>query len=204
MMKLPSITHNLPQASRWIKRGVGVICIALAVWGIRELTYLDLAPIVSPVQAEGTLVLRADTMGEGYFGASRTGGRKHKGIDLSAPLESPVKAAKGGMVIYSELTPKGMGEHIIIDHGKGLTSTYGHLFKRHIEKGHRVRQGELIGQVGKTGNARSSAIKPHLHFELRQNGEAIDPSSEQWLQALYKIEQPPRQRFRQTARGGQS
>ncbi|MBI2870962.1 MAG: M23 family metallopeptidase [Candidatus Omnitrophica bacterium] len=178
--------------------GLGFVC-----WAVYELTYKDFTAIVAPVPDSGmTLVTRADQLGEGHFGAARAGGRRHQGLDLLAPLESPVKAAKGGTVAYSGKSAKGMGEYIVIEHGKGVKTLYGHLDERFVETGARVRQGDTIGAVGKTGNAKHSAIKPHLHFELVIDGTPVDPASQEWLARLYTIERPPRPPANRQATGG--
>ncbi len=71
---------------------------------------------------------------------------------------------------------RGYGNFIMIDHGKGLTSLYAHLKEKEVRRGDRVRQGQEIGVIGKTGNARRGAILPHLHFEWIQDGKPQDPT----------------------------
>ncbi len=193
---------TIPSKARWSRVWLWVLVSALCALGVRELTYVDLVPITSPVEAGDVLVLRADRKGEGHFGASRSGRLRHRGIDLAAPLGSPVRAAKGGTVITSELSPKGMGEYIVIGHSGDATTLYGHLEKRYVKAGQRVRQGQEIGSIGKTGNANHPAIKPHVHFELAVSGTMVDPASGEWLEAFYQIERPPRNAVGTQAQGG--
>ena len=97
--------------------------------------------------------------------------KKHKGIDILAPQGTPIVAAKSGVVIYEGNSIPGYGNLIIIDHGKGLATLYGHHKKNLVRVNQNVRQGETIALVGMTGRATA----PHLHFELRKNTVAIDP-----------------------------
>ncbi|MBB3059237.1 murein DD-endopeptidase MepM/ murein hydrolase activator NlpD [Microbulbifer rhizosphaerae] len=77
------------------------------------------------------------------------------------------------MVIFSGA--KGAsGEVVIIDHGQGVETLYAHLDKRLVNEGDRVEQGQILGQVGSTGKATG----PHLHWELRRDGEVVDPASQ--------------------------
>ena len=99
-----------------------------------------------------------------------TGGHWHSGIDLAAPTGTPVVATAAGIahVIYSAT---GFGLHVVIDHGGGLQSLYGHLSAVDVVDGQPVSAGQLIGAVGSTGNSTGS----HLHFEIDRNGIAEDP-----------------------------
>lgn len=94
----------------------------------------------------------------------------HSGIDLAVPRGTPVMATLPGAATVI-LSTTGYGLHVIIDHGGGLTSLYGHLDAVAITSGDYVIAGEIIGTVGATGNATG----PHLHFEIRRDGIAEDP-----------------------------
>jgi murein DD-endopeptidase MepM/ murein hydrolase activator NlpD len=94
----------------------------------------------------------------------------HSGIDLAAALGTPVMATLGGAATVL-ISATGYGLHVIIDHGGGLSSLYGHLDTVTIVTGDIVTPGEVIGTVGATGNATG----PHLHFEIRRDGVAEDP-----------------------------
>jgi murein DD-endopeptidase MepM/ murein hydrolase activator NlpD len=94
----------------------------------------------------------------------------HSGIDLAAARGTPVMATLPGIATVI-LSATGYGLHVIIDHGGGLSSLYGHLDTVLIETGDAVMAGEVIGTVGATGNATG----PHLHFEIRRDGIPEDP-----------------------------
>ena len=95
----------------------------------------------------------------------------HKGIDMAAPTGTPIYACKSGTVQYAVNMDPTYGNYVILSHGGGMTSLYAHMSKMLVEKGQTVGTGEEIGKVGSTG----LATGPHLHFEIRLNGEAQDP-----------------------------
>lgn len=102
-----------------------------------------------------------------------TGKRKfHGGMDIAAPTGTPVAAVYGGQVIKSVESDSGYGNHIIIRHADGLITIYGHCSKLLVESGTVVRAGEIIAEVGSTGNSTG----PHLHFEARINGIKVSPA----------------------------
>jgi murein DD-endopeptidase MepM/ murein hydrolase activator NlpD len=130
-----------------------------------------------PIKAEyGKLIIRSDALGEGEFGAKRRNGRTHSGIDIMAPIDTPVYASKSGIAFRGNV-PNGYGQYIMIYHPDGTQTFYGHLSGWNVASTDMVHQGELIGFVGKTGNARSKSIQPHLHFEIRKRGEPQDPKA---------------------------
>lgn len=98
--------------------------------------------------------------------------RAHKGVDYAAATGTPIKAAGDGKVIFQGWQT-GYGNVVIIDHGSGITTLYGHLsrFNKQLRKGMKVNQGDLVGFVGMTG----AATGPHLHYEYRINGVHKDP-----------------------------
>ena len=100
----------------------------------------------------------------------RRWGRLHAGIDIGAPTGTAIWAAKSGTVIFSG-QQSGYGNVIIIDHGGGMTTLYGHQSRRIAQEGQHVSQGQLIGKVGSTGHSTGS----HLHFETRYGGTPRNP-----------------------------
>lgn len=143
------------------------------LYAIQEIPFIDFKRVASPLDTE-TLTIRNDERGQGDYGTSRNGGRKHRGVDLLAPLGSPVYAVRSGYVLEAEKHNK-LGFYVKILHDGDVTSLYAHLSELSTEAGHRVRQGEQIGKVGKTGNADHPLIKPHLHLEVTQSGEHVHP-----------------------------
>jgi murein DD-endopeptidase MepM/ murein hydrolase activator NlpD len=99
-------------------------------------------------------------------------GRMHEGIDIGAPMGTPIYAAAGGTVIYAGWEG-GYGNLIVIDHGNGLATAYGHQSQLAASSGQTVGRGQLIGYIGSTGHSTG----PHLHFEVRVNGTPVDPLS---------------------------
>jgi len=95
----------------------------------------------------------------------------HLGIDVAAPSGTPVFAMGNGVVRKAD-EEKGWGKIIVLDHGDGYTSYYSHLDEMDVEVGLKVSRGEVIGKVGNTGQSTG----PHLHFEVRLNGEHLNPA----------------------------
>jgi len=95
----------------------------------------------------------------------------HTGIDIAAPLGSVVKAAADGVVVAVGHTSVGYGNYVVIAHGGGIMTLYGHLFKTDVSVGQRVMRGQRIGLEGATG----LATGPHVHFELRVNNQFVNP-----------------------------
>lgn len=100
------------------------------------------------------------------------GSTNHKGVDLAAPMNTPVLAAKSGTVIHASWNG-GYGECVIIQHGQGNTTLYGHLNSYACHVGDSVTQGQVIGYSGTTGNSTG----PHLHFGITEGGLSswVDP-----------------------------
>lgn len=101
---------------------------------------------------------------------------EHKGLDIAAKTGTPIKAVADGTIIHSGVMG-GYGNLIIIDHGNGVKTYYGHCSKLYVKKGDTVKAGKVIAAVGTTGNSTGS----HLHLEVRLNDEILNP-----LKYLYK------------------
>ncbi len=99
------------------------------------------------------------------------GVRFHSGIDIPAATGTIVGAAHAGRVAYADFLPGGWGLLVSVDHGSGVRTLYAHLSQIDVKVGERVSAGEQVGVVGATGHATG----PHLHFEVRLRGAAVDP-----------------------------
>jgi murein DD-endopeptidase MepM/ murein hydrolase activator NlpD len=106
----------------------------------------------------------------GYRICPYHGRELHSGLDMSATTGTPIRAALSGTVVKSYYS-NSYGNYIVIDHGNGMTTAYAHQSQRLVSVGDAVEAGQVIGLVGSTGNATG----PHLHFEVRVNGELQDP-----------------------------
>jgi len=95
----------------------------------------------------------------------------HTGIDMSATIGSPVMAAADGVVVAVGHTASGYGNYVVIAHGAGIETLYGHLLTTKVTFGARVSRGQVIGLEGSTGYSTG----PHVHFELRLNNAVMDP-----------------------------
>lgn len=107
-------------------------------------------------------------LGDGF---GPRGDRFHSGLDLLARSGTPVHAAASGRVIFAGYDAGGYGNLVILRHGLGVTTWYAHLSSIGVRRGERIRAGARIGRVGATGDATG----PHLHFEVRVRGAAVDP-----------------------------
>lgn len=92
-------------------------------------------------------------------------------LDIAIPLGTEVRAADDGTVKTVEYLTTGYGIHVIIDHGDGLTSLYGHLSEIKVTQGQGIHKGDLVGLSGSTGHSTG----PHLHFEVRRGVSPVDP-----------------------------
>ena len=97
-------------------------------------------------------------------------GTFHHGLDIAGNTGAPVRAAQNGVVISCGWLPI-YGFTVIIDHGSGFRTLYAHLHDFVVRAGDTVKKGQVIAHVGSTGNATG----PHLHFEVRQNNQSVNP-----------------------------
>jgi murein DD-endopeptidase MepM/ murein hydrolase activator NlpD len=121
-------------------------------------------PSIWPVDGRlmGAFGERTDPFsGEGAF---------HKGVDITAPIGTPIHATADGIVVFAEME-NGFGRLVRINHGNGLETYYAHLSRFYVQAGQDIRRGELIGAVGTSGRVTA----PHLHYEVRLGGVAVNP-----------------------------
>jgi murein DD-endopeptidase MepM/ murein hydrolase activator NlpD len=107
-----------------------------------------------------------------YFGEA-TGSGYHKGIDIDGygSYGAPIAAAASGTVVLASWDDWGYGYHVIVDHGNGFRTAYGHLSEIWVQQGQWVNQGDAVGALGSTGYSTG----PHLHFEVWSGGIPVDP-----------------------------
>lgn len=106
-----------------------------------------------------------------HFGVPR-GRSRHEGIDLSVPAGTPARATADGRITFAGRSGD-FGRLVVIDHGGGYETRYAHLKSIEVKQGRTVERGQIIGRVGKSGNATGH----HLHYEVRLQGTPVDPRS---------------------------
>ena len=97
--------------------------------------------------------------------------KMHAGLDFSAPQGTPIYATADGTIMVAGNIGNGYGNHVVIDHGYGYQTLYGHMVRVKASRGQRVKRGDLIGYVGSTGKSTG----PHCHYEVHKNGQKLDP-----------------------------
>jgi murein DD-endopeptidase MepM/ murein hydrolase activator NlpD len=131
---------------------------------------LTLMALRSPLpRAPVSFLWPVDARPNGRFGPR--GARFHTGLDFPSPYETPVRAARSGRVAYAGWHSGGWGYLVSVRHGRGVRTMYAHLSRVHVRVGQRVGGGSPVGRVGSTGGSTG----PHLHFEIRLRGAAVDP-----------------------------
>lgn len=95
----------------------------------------------------------------------------HGGLDFAAPQGTPIYATANGTVKVAGNLGNGYGNHVVVNHGYGYETLYGHMFRINVRPGRSVKRGEILGYVGSTGKSTG----PHLHYEVHKNGRPIDP-----------------------------
>ena len=95
----------------------------------------------------------------------------HAGLDFAAPQGMPIYATADGTVTLAGFSDGGYGNHVVINHGYGYETLYGHMVRVKARAGQRIKRGEVIGYVGSTGKSTG----PHCHYEVHKNGQKLDP-----------------------------
>jgi murein DD-endopeptidase MepM/ murein hydrolase activator NlpD len=95
----------------------------------------------------------------------------HAGLDFTAPQGTPIYATADGRIKEANYNETGYGNHVVINHGYGYETLYGHMVRIKTRGGQSVKRGEIIGWVGSTGKSTG----PHCHYEVHKNGQAVDP-----------------------------
>lgn len=108
-----------------------------------------------------------------YGFSKREDGGGHDGIDIDVKIGDMVRASASGTVVFADEEKTRFGRQVLIDHGNGWQTSYGHLSRITVKKGDVVKAGERIGIAGDAGKA----TRPELHFEIRKDGADVDPAS---------------------------
>ena len=95
----------------------------------------------------------------------------HAGLDFTAPIGTPIYATADGTIKTANFNAGGYGNHVVINHGYGYETLYGHMVRIKAREGQNVKRGEVIGYVGNTGKSTG----PHCHYEVHRNGSPLDP-----------------------------
>ncbi len=131
----------------------------------------------------GTFIIPVKGRISGYFGEKRVYNKGlatwyHKGVDIAAPANTPIKASNRGVVILAEKLQE-HGNTVMIDHGLGVNSIYLHLGRLKVKPGQTVAKGQVIGLVGTSGISTGN----HLHWGIQVHGVAVNPV--QWLKKTF-------------------
>ena len=131
--------------------------------------FLACKPSINPISPADPIWL---TSTYGYRKDPFTGKRTaHHGIDLAGPVGLDIHCTGSGTVIYAKINRHGYGKEVVVDHGFGYRTTYAHLNDIFVEKGQKLKRGEVVGTLGSTGRSTG----PHLHYEIRKDGRAVNP-----------------------------
>ena len=126
-------------------------------------------PAIQPVRNEN---LKRMASGYGFRSDPFTKVKKmHEGMDFSANTGTPIYATGDGVVDRADNTASGFGNHVVIRHGFGYETLYGHMSKYNCRAGQHVKRGDVIGYVGSTGRSEG----PHLHYEVHKDGNVVNP-----------------------------
>jgi murein DD-endopeptidase MepM/ murein hydrolase activator NlpD len=140
----------------------------------------EAVPFRRPVEGENNLTSNFGPRSDPFTGATAM----HAGMDFRSPIGTPVRAAAAGRVVTAEVSG-GYGNLVELDHGRGLATRYGHLSEILVKHGDMVAPGAVIGLIGSTGRSTG----PHLHYETRVTGAAVDPI--RFLQAGMRLSAKP-------------
>jgi murein DD-endopeptidase MepM/ murein hydrolase activator NlpD len=127
---------------------------------------LDAVPVRKPLDGEADLVSGFGVRADPFRGSPAM----HTGVDLRGEIGDPVRATADGRVTTAGWSG-GYGRAVDVDHGNGLMTRYGHLSAIEVRVGQSIKRGQIIGRIGSTGRSTG----PHLHYETRVHGEAVDP-----------------------------
>jgi murein DD-endopeptidase MepM/ murein hydrolase activator NlpD len=127
----------------------------------------------SPVILPGKLVFQKPVKGKIILGyGDLKNGQRNEGIDIAANQGTPIRASEGGVVVYSGRDIEAFGNLILLRHDNGFLTAYGHNEENRVQRGAKVKKGDVIATVGQTG----AVGQPQLHFEIRNKQKVFDPT----------------------------
>lgn len=141
--------YRIVRVHNWLAKGERILKATPAIYPVRGRISSRFGPRIHPKTQEK---------------------KNHLGIDIVARLGAPVAATADGRVVFSG-SRKGYGKVIVLDHGFGFQTIYAHNSLLSVRSGFQVKRGQIIARVGATGHTTG----PHLHYEVRKNGEPLDP-----------------------------
>ena len=164
-VSVPVETHSTPLVNRAQSLQADLRELVGAMWDQKQA--LDSTPSIVPVQSREYWL----ASGFGWRRSPFTGVKEfHNGLDICGRKHTPIIAPADG-VVYRRSRHKYLGRYIRINHGKGVTTTYGHLAGYNVEKGQKVKRGEVIAFMGNTGRSTGT----HLHYAVRVNKKYVNP-----------------------------
>ncbi len=135
---------------------------------LRKQDMLASIPSVEPIPQDETRL--SSGFGERMHPIYKIG-KAHLGLDFTSPVGTPIHATGDATVEFAGYNSSGYGNHVILNHGYGYQTLYGHMSKVLVRRGQKVKRGDIIGEVGSTGLSSG----PHLHYEVIKDGEHLDP-----------------------------
>lgn len=171
-----------------MRAALSIIAISIALSGctsFRGPSELDMPDYVAPSEADVQRAREELKSGDIAFDwpvdeaklsqqfRSGAGSRNHWGLDLAGPRGTPIISSEKGYVIYTGREFRGYGNLVVIEHSPEWATLYSHLDRILVKEGQFVKQGEIIGKMGRTG--RASGV--HLHFEIRHNRQPVNPQA---------------------------
>jgi len=136
---------------------------------IEKQRFLACRPSINPISPADPYWL---TSNYGLRKDPFTGKRSaHHGIDLAGPVGLDIHCTGAGTVVEAKMNSYGYGKEVVVDHGFGYTTIYAHLHDINVETGQKLKRGEVVGTLGSTGRSTG----PHLHYEIRKDGRAVNP-----------------------------
>ena len=166
-------TDDLSEALAALERHIGVRRASLdELSGIVQKNYPGASGLGGTAPVTTPTGWPTDGFISSPYGLRFGGAEFHQGIDIAADTGTPITATADGVVTAAGWSGSGYGNMVDIDHGNGVMTRYGHASAVAVTAGEQVRRGQIIAYVGSTGHSTG----PHLHYEVRLNGQPVNPA----------------------------